>query len=122
MKSIISKTSGKDHTPATYSQSEEMILEFIIDMNNSSNGNLLLILWGGFRKAWPALASSSDAQGKGTVFLLQCWGAGEEGRTKQTCLQSGQPLTCEALHIVTNVFPSIPQSDNYMGMGMGVLA
>ena len=75
---------------------------------------------GGFRKAWPAPGLQFRCPGQG-YGLSVINARGQEKRAGQNglCHQSGQPLTCEALHIVTNVFPAYPQSDNYGGSGGG---
>lgn len=78
---------------------------------------------GGFRKAWPAPGLQFGCPGQGYGLSVTNAG-GQERRAGQSglCLQSGQPLTCEALHIVTNVFLAYPRVTATGGGGMGVLA
>lgn len=106
--------------PATYSQSEEMIWNSLLIRTTLPMETSFWFSGGGFRKAWPAPGLQFGCPGQGYSLSVTNAG-GQERRAGQSrlCLQSGQPLTCEALHIVTNVFLAYPKVTTTGGWGDG---
>lgn len=102
--------------PATYYWSEEMIWNSLLMWTTLPMEISFWFSRGGFGKAHP-LTSGSDAQGKGKVFLWQMLGQERRAGQSRLHLQSGRPLTCQALHIVTNGLPAYPRVTATGGRG-----